>query len=375
MLPSLVEKDIEDGIRSFIEREFPIATPGFKSGFERNKSVVDEFLEKRENFIKGPWLEIRRPFRKSTDDMHEVLPLLSGRCGIGLKPTPYQHQLESFRRLRMPDGKPTIVATGTGSGKTECFLYPVLDYVLQALEKKQKGIKALIIYPMNALATDQARRLVKLCFDIKKKTGILPSVGLFTGAPGEASSVMDEERLLCITDRNKLRKNPPDILLTNYKMLDYLLLREEDRAWWKGTSNESLRYLMVDELHTFDGAQGTDLACLIRRLRDFLGLGDELACVGTSATLGGENGIADLQKYASDVFGADFSDSASIIREDRLSAGEYLSGFGERQALGVWPSKQALDALKSLPRDVEPVRFSTTAMRAWFPRELGTLVD
>lgn len=154
MLPSVVEKDIEDGVRSFIEREFPVATPGFRSGLNFDQSMVDDFLAKRENFIKGPWLEIRRPFRKADEDMTEVLPDLSGRCGIGTEFKPYQHQLAAFKRLRMPGGKSTIVATGTGSGKTECFLYPVLDYVIRAHQEGiAKGIKAIIIYPMNALAT------------------------------------------------------------------------------------------------------------------------------------------------------------------------------------------------------------------------------
>lgn len=171
MLPSVVEKDIEDGVRSFIEREFPVATPGFRSGLNFDQSMVDDFLAKRENFIKGPWLEIRRPFRKADEDMTEVLPDLSGRCGIGTEFKPYQHQLAAFKRLRMPGGKSTIVATGTGSGKTECFLYPVLDYVIRAHQEGiAKGIKAIIIYPMNALATDQSKRLVKLCSKINTKT-------------------------------------------------------------------------------------------------------------------------------------------------------------------------------------------------------------
>ena len=375
MLPSLVEKDIEEGIRTFIEREFPVATPGFRSGTDKDRSIVDDFLATRENFIKGPWLEIKRPFRKTDEDMTEVLPYLSGRCGIGTEFKPYQHQLVSFKRLHMPGGQSTIVATGTGSGKTECFLYPVLDYVIRARKEGVQGIKAIIIYPMNALATDQARRLNSLCFKIQKKIDLLPSVGLFTGAPGEHSSVMDSDRGLCITDHKTLRNNPPDILLTNYKMLDYLLLREEDQSLWKDTTKESLRYLIVDELHTFDGAQGTDLACLIRRLRDRLGLDESLTCVGTSATLGGGSGMADLQDYASQVFGADFSEDAAIVKEDRLSPSEYFASFGEAQSLGTWPTKQAIQSIVALPQDVSHYRYISTALRAWFPRELLMLQE
>ena len=91
-----------------------------------------------------------------------------------------------------------------------------------------------------------------------------------------------------ITDRDTLRKHPPDILLTNYKMLDYLMLRPKDRALWAHNGPTTLRYVVVDELHTFDGAQGTDLALLLRRLRQRLKVPEgHLICAGTSATLGG----------------------------------------------------------------------------------------
>ena len=90
-----------------------------------------------------------------------------------------------------------------------------------------------------------------------------------------------------VTDRDTLREHPPDILLTNYKMLDYLLVRPFDFRLWRRNAPDTLRYLVVDELHTFDGAQGTDLACLIRRLRVRLDASREkLICAGTSATLG-----------------------------------------------------------------------------------------
>ena len=91
-----------------------------------------------------------------------------------------------------------------------------------------------------------------------------------------------------ITDRVTLREHPPDILLTNYKMLDFLLIRPQDHRLWRHNDPATLRYLVVDELHTFDGAQGTDLACLVRRLRARVGaVRSDLICVGTSATIGG----------------------------------------------------------------------------------------
>jgi len=133
---------------------------------------------------------------------------------------------------------------------------------------------------------------------------------------------MTAERLL--SDKDSLRLSPPDILLTNYKMLDYLLIRPEDRPLWLLNSPDTLRFLVVDELHTFDGAQGSDLGCLIRRLKARLGIEPEyLCCVGTSATLGSQEEQDDLLGYASAVFGENLSPNA-IISESRLSAGEFL---------------------------------------------------
>lgn len=366
MLPSLTERDIEAGLRSFIEREFPIATPVFQPD---GVSIVNSYIEQKGNFIRGPWLEIRRPFRTIPTDMTAALPQLSGKWGIARDWVPYTHQLQAFDRLAYPNPKSTIVATGTGSGKTECFLLPVLDAVLQMNAAKIPGIKAIVIYPMNALATDQSRRFASWCEKIVDAGGPRLTVGLYTGSREAKSGVMKGEN--CITDRNVLRKNPPDILLTNYKMLDFLLLRREDRALWKDTTARSLRYLIVDELHTFDGAQGTDLACLIRRLRDFLDLGDDLACVGTSATLGGNAGLTALQQYASDVFGSDFSDPAAVLKEDRLSLGEYLDTFGPRRFEGRWPTPYQFKAFQSLSRASTAERFASEAYSLWFGRFLS----
>ena len=145
-----------------------------------------------------------------------------------------------------------------------------------------------------------------------------------------------------ITCKATLRETPPDILLTNYKMLDYLLIRPRDQPLWRFNSPGLWRYLVVDELHTFDGAQGTDLACLIRRLRDRLQAGPELACVGTSATIGGEASAQALTDYASQVFSLPF-DAASVIREDRLSADEFLAGSAVTDS--GWPDARTVASM------------------------------
>jgi hypothetical protein len=201
------------------------------------------------------------PFRAAADGWQSILG-----WDIGL--TPYGHQAAAFARLSSADlgpdkprPLPTLVTTGTGSGKTEAFLYPILDHVLRARRNGVIGMKALILYPMNALANDQAKRLADLLTTREELAGI--TAALYTGQDGPQRTKVSADGL--ITDRAIIRDAAPDILLTNYKMLDQLLLRYEDRTLWQQSAG-SLQYLVLDEFHTYDGAQGTDVAMLLRRL-------------------------------------------------------------------------------------------------------------
>ena len=311
MLPIVVSRQLLEGLRDFLRTTFPVTTPGFLRG--DGSSFVDDFLQGESSLAKGPWLEVKLPFRRAQG---ETAPFSK----VSLKFTPWQHQMRSFQRLCSPAPKSAIVATGTGSGKTECFMYPLLDHCLQ---HRERGIKAIVIYPMNALATDQARRFARECHTLNPKL----SVGLYTGDDGTESRSMTPEQV--ITHRQTLRENPPDILLTNYKMLDFLMLRPADQKLWRFNKPGTLRYLVVDELHTFDGAQGTDLACLVRRLRDKLDAGTELACVGTSATIGnGPDAVADLCAYATQVFATSFDAYQCFMYDRWRSAGGNAAGAG-----------------------------------------------
>lgn len=330
MLPSLVARDLIESLRSFLKTTFPSTTAGFLRA--DGTTAFQDFLEQPGYLSKGPYLSLGLPFRGS--DPGETMPFAV------LEPEfpPYYHQSVAFRRLCGSGAQSTLIATGTGSGKTECFMYPMLD---SCITNPALGIKAIIVYPMNALATDQARRFAGEIYRRNALKGHI-RVGLFVGDTEESpQKEMTSDSV--ITCKTTLRAEPPDILLTNYKMLDYLLLRPRDAALWRHNTPGLLKYLVVDELHTFDGAQGTDLACLIRRLRDRLSAGPELACVGTSATIGGKSAVESLVDYASQVFSTEFRDDA-VVLEERLSPEEFLPATVEESQ---WPDPVVLLDMQS----------------------------
>ncbi|MCA9687641.1 MAG: DEAD/DEAH box helicase, partial [Myxococcales bacterium] len=208
------------------------------------------------------------------------------------------------------------------SGKTEAFLFPILDHVLRAKRRGLTGMKALILYPMNALANDQAQRLASILTSHDDLAGV--TAAIYTGEQGPQRSKVSADGL--ITRRDVIRSDPPDILLTNYKMLDQLLLRNADADIW-AKSAASLQYLVLDEFHTYDGAQGTDVSMLLRRLGLALKsywpaesfteadrarpLGT-ITPVATSATLGDKGDPAAMLEFARTVFGEEFEASAVI---------------------------------------------------------------
>ena len=284
---------------------------------------MGEFLGEAENLVKGPYLSIDLPFQRAVEG-GEPFPALP----LGF--VPWRHQRVAFERLR--GGESTIVATGTGSGKTECFLYPILDHCLA--QAGTPGVKAILVYPMNALATDQAGRIARLIHGTDALRGKV-SAGLYVGETGASPRDRMAEGHL-VENRDALRERPPDILLTNYKMLDLLLTRPVDYPLWRHNEAGTLRFLVVDELHTFDGAQGTDLACLMRRLRTRLQADEDLVCVGTSATLGGEESREQIIGYASSLFHQPFG-TDTVVGETRQGINEFLGDALTNEHLSPWP--------------------------------------
>lgn len=349
MIPSIISGQVKTGIQDFLRTTFPSRDKVFGP-------MVDNFLRDEEQLFKGPYVSIKLPFRGG-DVNEKHFP------DIPLGFTPYLHQQKSFRKLSKGNEKSTIVATGTGSGKTECFLYPILDYCYH--HRGEAGIKAIIIYPMNALANDQAKRFAETIASYDHLNGNL-NVGLYIGGDDKKTAVMTKDQV--ITDKNVLKDNPPDILLTNYKMLDLLMVREKDSVIWKHNNTETLKYIVVDELHTFDGAQGTDLACLIRRLKYRLATPENyLCCVGTSATIGGPEDADSLRAYASSMFQEEF-DSGSVILEEIVSGVEFLQDheIDRDSTLFINDILQLDSSLYSTPES-----FIEAQCKVWFDNKLN----
>ena len=370
LLPSLQAERIWRSIVDYLSTTFALTDA------EPRRVLADFLQDEEQGVFVGPFVRLRLPYLAAS--ARTVGPGRAGQPGQSdpadepATPTdrpldwdpglaPYQHQEDAYRRLTTKGGhrpEPTIVTTGTGSGKTEAFLHPVLDHVLRARARGITGVKALILYPMNALAADQAGRLARLITSDPALAGVRAAV--YTGD----SSARPNKRVTAeslITDRHAIRNDPPDILLTNYKMLDQLLLRPEDRELWRGSA-ASLTYLVLDEFHTYDGAQGTDVAMLLRRLgltlRAHLSADDPrreafadsplgpVCPVATSATLGDGGDPSRMLAFARDVFGVDLSADA-VVTETRADLDRWAAAHRvAAESLGL--AGRAL-RLRSLP--------------------------
>ncbi|WP_433472783.1 DEAD/DEAH box helicase [Spirillospora sp. CA-142024] len=359
MRPTLAAEEVRRNLTQYLTTTFALADEQVRDGLER-------FLNHPEQGIfRGPYLRIRTPFRTEPDGWRGLLQWAP--AGF----VPYRHQAAAFRRLTTFDheARPTLITTGTGSGKTESFLIPVLDHCRRRRAEGKAGVKAVLLYPMNALATDQAQRLN----DYLQQPGLGDvTAALYIGDTPKTGYAR------VLTQRAEIRRSRPDILITNYKMLDLLLQRAEDLPLWE---DADLAYVVVDEFHTYDGAQGTDVAMLLRRLAAALGHSEpgrplgNICPVATSATLGEGGDGAEIRRVAETVFGTPF-ESDSVIGEDRQSADEFIEQDGIDYTLPL-PDPQELALIRD-PHDdggaMAQIMQAVTGRDALTPQELGAVL-
>lgn len=314
----------------------------------KDKSLMDQFkreiafdLVSGSRIIKGPYVKLNRPFLtghslQELAPQYELPKILYDKFPFPL----YKHQQDAFEHLFA--GHNLVVSTGTGSGKTEAFLIPIIARLLNLQhEGKLKGLHAILVYPMNALANDQLARLRK----ILAGTGI--TFGRYTGEtkrgktpddvrvlpPGtqkvsEADKVAMEYGTLVPSEemltRDQIQQTPPNILITNYMQLEYLLLRGKDIPIFDSAPVE---FVVMDEMHTYIGEQGSEVAALLRRLKCLCANPEQIRFVGTSATVASgsvEEMTGSVSRFASRLFGVKESSVKCVFEQfkafDKLTA-------------------------------------------------------
>ncbi len=327
-------KDVIDQFGRYLLTTFPLADPELGEQFRRGLSYEPGSGDR---LAKGPYIFLNRPFVQGPG----IRDLLA-EPGLGLHPalegvfpfaTLHRHQEEALRAVI--GGRNLILSTGTGSGKTEAFLLPILDYCLKLRDSgAEDGVAAVLVYPMNALVNDQLERLRRLLAGTRITFGRYTGETPETGDPGRkltASRPYTAEELRradervgelpvpweeCAT-RAEIRQRRPRLLLTNYSQLEYLLLRDRDLDLFRSAP---LRFFVLDEVHTYTGAVGSEVACLLRRLRQVAGKSaDEVLCIGSSATVVDEGGGGEVAEavvsFASRLFGVP-RETVALVREE-----------------------------------------------------------
>ncbi|GIV04327.1 MAG: DEAD/DEAH box helicase [Fimbriimonadales bacterium] len=286
-----------------------------------NRALARAMTELTSPLIKGPIVQVSPRYQPGASVAQLVREgVLSAewlRLDFGGEFDPqrplYAHQEAAIRKA-VADRRNIVVATGTGSGKTESFLVPILDELFRQRERGVlgPGVRALLLYPMNALANDQLRRLRRMLANVSFIT-----FGRYTGETRERASdaedhfkrsYPDEPRIFNeLISRDEMQEAPPHILLTNYAMLEYLLLRPEDSTLFDPVDGLGWKFIVLDEVHTYDGAMGMEIGMLLRRLLDRVGRGPgEIRAVATSATAGGPDERDAIARFASDLFSLPF---------------------------------------------------------------------
>ena len=299
----------------------------------RDKKLRELFYQEagKFRFTNGPILEATPPFKSGCylkdlinqgllsetlkDFIYDALPYL--------RDNPlYSHQEKALRKIL--NSRNVVIASGTSSGKTECFLLPIYNHLLKEYreDKLTPGVRALLLYPMNVLVNDQLRRLREIARVMEKKIpGVEITFGRYVNIEVTPNTRREGQELFRrrnpgeepvkseLLSREEMQKNPPHILITNYAMLEYLLLRPRDSSFFDGEYAKHWKFLVLDEAHIYSGANSIEMGMLIRRLKDRVcdGKKEFLQCIATSATLvKEEKDFERVAEFARNLFGERF---------------------------------------------------------------------
>jgi ATP-dependent helicase YprA (DUF1998 family)/very-short-patch-repair endonuclease len=349
---SLID-DYASYISSFIRIRDPKIKTYVDESIDQGLLWPDPLIQLNPTFEPGSWIdglcdegvlhkECKQIFRRkqTPEDFGQQLRL-------------HRHQEDAIRTARK--GNNYILTTGTGSGKSLAYIIPIVDFILR--NGSGKGVQAIIVYPMNALANSQRGELEKfLQFGYSDGKGPVT----FERYTGQES---DQEK-------NRIMSKPPDILLTNYVMLELILTRPKDRDKLVNSA-QGLRFLVLDELHTYRGRQGADVSMLVRRVREALNARN-LQCIGTSATLAGAGSLNQQR--------AEVAEVATVLFGDKVQA-ENVIGETLRRATqeGNFSDIVALCALQSsIQNQILPntyAEFIAHPLASWVESRLGLKTD
>lgn len=339
MNPIALSQEIEKRYRRYLQTTFYFKDPVLRKSFAEALNAG--------HLSKGPYLEATPTFKRGVAPSQLFEELLHHQVDPGMlaalhgdRPL-YQHQELAIRSVLQ--GRNVVVATGTGSGKTEAFLYPILLHLYEEFKAGTlgPGVRALVLYPMNALANDQRERLGDICWRLKAQNSPFRlTFGQYIGETPEDENDRERHARDHIAERDEggysiiengqvvhgelvlrseMRKAPPHILLTNYSMLEYLLLRPDDSPLFDDGRAQWWTFLVLDEAHQYRGAKGIEMAMLLRRLKQRLREGGRegpFRCIATSATLaGGEGDKRAVAEFAAQLFGEPFDPQDVILGE------------------------------------------------------------
>lgn len=389
---SSLSKRLHQKLQEYIEAQYPISEESLL--LERRKLLESNGVISKEPYIEAtPVYEPGHEYKEIKMPVHckQAMTTFSKmNPSVGVFPKPYVHQQQALEAF-LHDQNDLVIATGTGSGKTESFLHPILNSLInEGSERKEQfqknAVRALILYPMNALVSDQITRLRKLFGDeriatyFKEQFARNPLFGMYTSRtpyPGERTEKKDKYQLDEIIKyyndmeqenprlaeemkdrgkwlakdlkefrkgrrgewkskyvtgqddrelftRHEMQQTPPDILVTNYSMLEYMLMRPIERSIWEQTrewlaEDEDNKFILVlDEAHMYRGSSGAEVALLIRRLQARLGISrDRLRCILTSASLGDEGDEASAIDFAEQLTGKPKTRMFKLIKGTR----------------------------------------------------------
>lgn len=322
---------IRQRYENYLKTSFFFKEPALRASFQ-------SALQKEGMLLRGPFPEPARGFKTGMTAQALAEECFPGQS-IDLIPALidrelYKHQDSAVRTAHLQQQN-IVVATGTASGKTESFLYPILFELYRqhiAGELQEPGVRAMILYPMNALANDQRERLGEICrYLTEAGSEFTPTFGQYIGQTPEdtrdtnrhAAARYDERLPGELIFRKEMRHTPPHILLTNYSMLEYLLIRPDDSPLFDGNRGIRWKFLVLDEAHQYRGARGMEMGMLIRRLKERLRVGgrtDPFRCIATSATLSTGQGVEDrkaVAAFATELFGERFLERGVIFGESQ----------------------------------------------------------